>query len=734
MKLSIRNKLLLSFTLVLLVSYFIQALGFRVTENSLKTQTSKLHLEKAQSAAAEIDAFLTKNETDLLGIATNFREESQSDYAQVNLIISYVLQQNEFFKKITVLTLSGRELIKVDRFGQTPDDNLEFEIQTSPFQQALSGSTGISKVYFAEATSIPQIDMFSPVFSTQGKVIAVVKGQITLGRLWDLIAQVKVGETGFAYIVDDEGRVIAHPSLELVLRAPNFSDRKIVSSLLQGTQASLSREEFVYINEDHLQVFSNGVRIPQVGWAVLVEQPTTQAFAQLNTLQNLFYTTLLGSFLLLLLVSLFLSESFTRPIRVLEHATDQLKQGQFDTNAQIHTGDEIEELANSFNIMAQRLKVTIDKLEHALRQEEQLSAGLEREKEQRETLLQSLTDGVFAVDTKYRILLFNKAAESITGFSSKDVIGKHADEVLRFTRSGKRVSILEYKNQREQKEEDKRHSEVLIQTPDKGNVYLSLLGSPVTFEGPEETGWIITFHDVSQERQLEEMKLDFVSMAAHELRTPLTIISGYMSVFMEENKKKLTKDQKTLLNRVIIAAQQLSALVENLLNVSQIERGSLTLSLLPIDWISTVKKTISDLTNRTEDKHLELTFSEPQNPIPKVRADKLRILEVLHNLLSNAISYTNPGGKVTVKIETNPYEVITHITDSGIGIPKEALPRLFTKFFRVSGVLEQGSKGTGLGLYISKAIIEMHHGRIWVQSEEGKGSTFSFAIPIANND
>ncbi|HLD11540.1 MAG TPA: ATP-binding protein, partial [Patescibacteria group bacterium] len=107
---------------------------------------------------------------------------------------------------------------------------------------------------------------------------------------------------------------------------------------------------------------------------------------------------------------------------------------------------------------------------------------------------------------------------------------------------------------------------------------------------------------------------------------------------------------------------------------------------------------------------------------------------VLHNLLSNAISYTNPGGKVTVKIETNPYEVITHITDSGIGIPKEALPRLFTKFFRVSGVLEQGSKGTGLGLYISKAIIEMHHGRIWVQSEEGKGSTFSFAIPIANND
>src|SRR3990170_1589595 len=135
MKLSIRNKLLLSFTLVLLVSYFIQALSFRVTENSLKTQTSKLHLEKAQNAAAEIDAFLTKNEMDLLGIATSFREENQSDYAHVNLIISYVLQQNEFFKKITVLSLSGRELIKVDRFGQTPLDKLEFEIPPRPLFQ-----------------------------------------------------------------------------------------------------------------------------------------------------------------------------------------------------------------------------------------------------------------------------------------------------------------------------------------------------------------------------------------------------------------------------------------------------------------------------------------------------------------------------------------------------------------------------------------------------------------------
>ena len=127
-------------------------------------------------------------------------------------------------------------------------------------------------------------------------------------------------------------------------------------------------------------------------------------------------------------------------------------------------------------------------------------------------------------------------------------------------------------------------------------------------------------------------------------------------------------------------------------------------------------------------------FQPPAQVIPPVMADRLRITEVVTNLVANAINYTQPGGKINVTIERQGNEIITSVKDTGVGIPKEALPKLFTKFFRVTGKLTQGSKGTGLGLYISKAIVEMHKGRIWVDSEPGRGTTFSFSLPIVTGE
>jgi signal transduction histidine kinase len=247
-----------------------------------------------------------------------------------------------------------------------------------------------------------------------------------------------------------------------------------------------------------------------------------------------------------------------------------------------------------------------------------------------------------------------------------------------------------------------------------------------------DLGCLLTLHDVTAERQLEEMKLDFVSMAAHELRTPLTSIQGYLSVLMTQAARKLTPEERTFLSRVKISADQLVALVENLLSVSRIEQGALTVHLTPTDWLPLVTQTVADFAHRAREKKITLTLRRPPRSLPKVLVDPLRITEVLTNLLSNAMTYTQPGGRVQVSLEVQPGAVVTHVTDTGPGIPKEALPKLFTKFFRVAGKLEQGSKGTGLGLYISKAIVEMHRGRIWVESELGKGSTFSFALPVAS--
>ncbi len=172
------------------------------------------------------------------------------------------------------------------------------------------------------------------------------------------------------------------------------------------------------------------------------------------------------------------------------------------------------------------------------------------------------------------------------------------------------------------------------------------------------------------------------------------------------------------------------ALVENLVSISRIERGTLTVKEDNIKWIENVRSIVLEMMVQAKDKNINLHFDEADGVEIELNADKFRINEVLSNLLSNAINYTDPGGEVAVWIEKNDTEIVTHIKDTGEGIPQDAISHLFTKFFRVSGKLEQGSKGTGLGLYIAKSIIEMHQGKIWVESEFGKGSTFSFSLPL----
>lgn len=244
-------------------------------------------------------------------------------------------------------------------------------------------------------------------------------------------------------------------------------------------------------------------------------------------------------------------------------------------------------------------------------------------------------------------------------------------------------------------------------------------------------GWVILVHDIGLENRLAGMQMSFVSMAAHELRTPITSISGYLTTLIDAYNNTFNEDQKNLLSHIETNTQRLKMLVDNLLNVSRIERGAITVSIEDVDLVAIVKQAVGDLSERATGKGIQLRFIPPQNQLPFVRADKVRITEVISNLISNAISYTDANGRIEVQFSQKGQEIITHVSDTGHGIPKEALPHLFGKFYRVNQGLVQNARGLGLGLYISKAIIEMHQGKIWVESEVGKGSTFSFSLPVS---
>lgn len=366
---------------------------------------------------------------------------------------------------------------------------------------------------------------------------------------------------------------------------------------------------------------------------------------------------------------------------------------------------------------------------------------LEKLKKQEDLIVNSVQEMVLAVDLHGHILFTNETFLTLLELTPTDVNNKSYRDIFKVFEVDQTGNFLsevdlllteEYKLYFTPKNKPRSTSYKLV--TNKKQYYVDIAINPLKNVSEANRGIVIVIRNVDEEHQMERMKIDFVSMAAHELRTPITAIRGYLEALKEEAWSKLTAEEQKFVQRADIASQQLATLMENLLSVSRIEKGTYKLDQREVDWVQLLHDRIEELLPRAREHNLNLTLITPDTVLPKVFADPLRIAEVVNNLVGNAINYT-PAGSITVELEYDAKSetIITHIKDTGQGIPSDALVHMFERFFRVSGVLEQGSKGTGLGLYICKEIVELHHGTIWVNSEVGKGSTFSFSLPTINN-
>jgi signal transduction histidine kinase len=239
---------------------------------------------------------------------------------------------------------------------------------------------------------------------------------------------------------------------------------------------------------------------------------------------------------------------------------------------------------------------------------------------------------------------------------------------------------------------------------------------------------MIVFFDHSDAYATEQDAMSFVALAVHELRTPLTILRGYIEAIEDELGPNINDETKTFIYKMNISAETLAGFVSKILSVARVEENQLNLHLSEDDWVLTLKTVLSSLQMRAKvnDKVISLEVGEN---IPPVAVDKITISEVLTNLVDNAIKYSPEGAQsIIVKSYVNQEGLVeTTVQDQGVGIPSSVMPHLFTKFYRNHRNANQIG-GTGLGLYLSKAIITAHHGHIWAQSSDGKGSTFSFTI------
>lgn len=347
-----------------------------------------------------------------------------------------------------------------------------------------------------------------------------------------------------------------------------------------------------------------------------------------------------------------------------------------------------------------------------------------------------LDEGLLILDSGYNVVFSSQKALDLLGYAASDLVGKKFGDLIKVYDKDNELTVLHLcptQNSPGLIEIFPKHSLNFIVTKIQTGAQNKLMVNLTTKQFRDNKNVVyfaLIIQDDTRSKELESMKLDFVSMAAHELRTPLTSINGYMSVYLSENKDKLTDDQKHLLDSVVNATQQLRVLVEDLLNISKIEKGILNINLETVDYLYIIQDTIKFFRERAIEKNIQFEFENKTSVIPTLRVDKVRINEVLTNLLSNAVKYTDPGAKIKLWLEIKDNFLITHVSDSGKGIDSALVPNLFNKFYRAVKPLDQSIKGTGLGLYIAKSIVEMHHGKIWVESELGKGSTFSYSIPL----
>jgi len=362
--------------------------------------------------------------------------------------------------------------------------------------------------------------------------------------------------------------------------------------------------------------------------------------------------------------------------------------------------------------------------EHLEERAEQLNSELKEamvnlsiEKGRIESILQSMEDAVLAVDKEKKIVITNRVAERLFNVKTEEAIGQSIENYLKTKEFIDNFNIvLETKNITK--------SEIKVNISGKEHV-LAAVFAPITDEKRQIQGSVAVFRDITDIKELDKMKSEFLNMVSHELRTPLTPIQAYSELMMiKKMDEQKVKSYAAIINK---ETQRLGALIGDLLDLSRIESGKgLSLSLEEVDFGELIRTVYETFKSASEKHKIILTIPEKSE---KILLDRNKMIQVLTNLLSNAVKYSPDGGNIYISMEEKEDRIYVSVKDEGMGISKEDLPHIFEKFYRAKTEQVKKIGGTGIGLPIVKYILELHNGGIDVQSEYGKGSTFTFYIP-----
>ncbi|MDP3921194.1 MAG: ATP-binding protein [Candidatus Omnitrophota bacterium] len=509
-------------------------------------------------------------------------------------------------------------------------------------------------------------------------------------------------------LVDATGRVLGDSlrTLRELNEMDNHANRPEIKAALGGRAGSSVR----YSVTLHRQMFYQALPLRIDGDVVGVLRtaiPLTQVEETLAAVRRpIILGSLVGIFCTLIL-GFFLSRYVTQRVRQMTEASRSFGKGDFGVRISVDAEDELGVLAGTMNRMASLLRGRMSEIEG-----ERIKAG---------AILDNMVEGVIAVDRNRHVLMVNPNVERMFHQTQASIKER---TLIELTKNIQLDNIMA----RAIDEHSINSEEVTVADEESRVLQANAVGVPCNDD--QAVAGILVLHDITEIRKLEKMRREFVANVSHELKTPLTSIKGFIET-LQTGSAVDAGSSRRFLGIMEEDANRLGRLIDDILDLSKIESGALPLKREALDIGSVVTEALSMLEHRLQLKKIKVENRIPEAPLPPVAADRDKLMQILDNLLDNALKFNREGGRIVLDASVHANYLQLAISDTGPGIPAEMIPRLFERFFRVDKGRSREMGGTGLGLAIVKNLVQLHGGTVACESKPGQGSTFTFTLPLA---
>jgi signal transduction histidine kinase len=737
-----------------------------------KASLIRIQREQAEAAAAKIGQFIKEIESQL-GWTTQL-PWSAGSIEQRRFDALRLLRQVPAITELAQLDATGKERLRVSRLALDVVAS-GADLSSDPkFAEAVARKVYYGPVYFRHESE-PYMTL--AVAGTR-RDAGVSGAEVNLKLIWDVVSQIKVGERGHAYVVDAQGRLIAHPDISLVLRNTDMSKLAQVRAASGGEDAAANPVQEAE-NIEGRKVLTAYAPVAPLGWLMFVELPAEEAYAPLYAALKRLGFVLLAALCIAGLAGMFLAGRMVGPIQALRTGAARLGSGDLSQRISVKTGDELEGLADQFNEMAGKLQDSYSDLEkkieartrelaqsvRELRALGEVSQAVNSTLDLENVLTTIVTKAVELSGTeagaiyvfddrqqRFRLRATYGMDQGLVAALTEEGVGLDHPLVASAVMQREPIQVADLREQPSVTELIRRAGyRALVMAPlMRPDHIVGLLvvrrKKPGLF--PRETVDLLKtfaaqsvlaiqnarlFSEIDEKnRQLEiesKHKSQFLANMSHELRTPLNAILGYTELILDHIYGETPDRMRQVLERVQANGRHLLGLINDVLDLAKIEAGQLTLSVADYSLKEVVDGVINAVEPLAVEKHLAFKTDVPAQ-LPIGHGDERRIAQVLLNLVGNAIKFTD-AGEVAIKVSAANGSFTVAVSDSGPGISAADQARIFDEFQQADTSSTRTKGGTGLGLSIAKRIVEMHRGRIWVKSSPGKGSTFFFTLPVA---